>query len=75
VRDLDIDAHLDSRLRLTVEQYEQIEKACEVNIDEPACQPLTQDVGDLYARRYDYEGRRLLVLDNVRDYVRTYRWS
>lgn len=73
IRDLDIDEHLASRAGLGVEQYEQIEKACESNIDAPNYQPLAQDVGDLYARRY--EGQRLLVLDGVRDYQRHYRWS
>jgi hydroxymethylglutaryl-CoA synthase len=73
VRGLGIDEHLDSRLRLTVDQYEQIEKACEANIDARSYQPLTQDVGDLHAQRY--AGERLLVLDNVTDYVRDYRWS
>ncbi|HET8640604.1 MAG TPA: hydroxymethylglutaryl-CoA synthase [Pseudonocardiaceae bacterium] len=73
VRGLDIDAHLDSRVALTVEQYEQIEKACETNIDVRSYDPLTQDVGDLYEQRY--EGRRLLVLEDVRDYHRNYRWS
>jgi 3-hydroxy-3-methylglutaryl CoA synthase len=73
VRGRDIGGHLDSRLRLAVEQYEQIEKACEANIDEPSFPPVSQDVGDLYARRYD--GNRLLVLEDVRDYRREYRWS
>jgi len=73
VRGLDIDQHLDSRAALTVEQYEQIEKACETNIDVRTYEPLTQDVGDLYAQRY--EGQRLLVLEDVRDYHRNYRWS
>ncbi|WBB80643.1 hypothetical protein O7606_04425 [Micromonospora sp. WMMD882] len=73
VRGLDLDAHLDSRVRLGVEQYEQIEKACESNIDERSYQPLTQDVGDLYAQRY--AGQRLLVLEGVRDYHRHYTWS
>jgi hydroxymethylglutaryl-CoA synthase len=73
VRALGIDEHLNSRLELSVGQYDQIEKACESNIDEPSCQPLTQDAGDLYARRYD--GQRLLVLDEVRDWYRSYRWS
>jgi hydroxymethylglutaryl-CoA synthase len=73
VRDLDIEEHLASRTRLGVEQYEQIEKACESNIDAPNYQPIAQDVGDLYAQRY--EGRRLLVLDGVRDYQRQYSWS
>jgi 3-hydroxy-3-methylglutaryl CoA synthase len=73
VRGLDLDAHLDSRIRLDVEQYEQIEKACEANIDEPTFQPLAQDVGDLYAQRY--AGQRLLVLEGVRDYHRHYGWS
>lgn len=73
VHGLDIDGHLDSRLRLSVEQYEEIERACEMNVDEPASEPLTQDVADLYARRY--AGQRLLVLESVRDYRRTYRWS
>lgn len=73
VRGLDIDGHLDSRLRLSVEEYEQIEKACEANIDQPTFEPLTQDVGDLYAQRYD--GRGLLVLREVRGYHRDYGWS
>lgn len=73
VRGLDVDAHLDSRIRLTVDQYEQIEKACEANIDERTYHPLGQDVGDLYAQRYD--GQRLLVLADVRDYQRHYQWS
>ncbi|MFB9547711.1 hydroxymethylglutaryl-CoA synthase, partial [Micromonospora sagamiensis] len=73
VRGLDVDQHLDSRVRFTVDQYEQVEKACEVNIDERTYHPLGQDVGDLYAQRYD--GQRLLVLEDVRDYHRHYRWS
>ncbi|HZN17324.1 MAG TPA: hydroxymethylglutaryl-CoA synthase [Micromonosporaceae bacterium] len=73
VRGLDIDQHLDSRVALTVEQYEQIEKACETNIDVRTYESLSQDVGDLYAQRY--EGQRLLVLEDVRDYHRNYRWS
>jgi hydroxymethylglutaryl-CoA synthase len=73
VRSLDIDHHLDTRLRLSVEQYEQIEQACEANIDGRDYKPLTQDVGDLYAQRYD--GQRLLVLEEVRNYHRNYRWS
>ena len=73
VRALGIDEHLDSRLELSVDQYEQIEKACESDIDQPSFQPLAQDAGDLYAQRYD--GQRLLVLDEVRDWYRSYRWS
>lgn len=73
VRGRDIGGHLEARLKLKVEQYDQIEEACETNIDERSFQPLTQDVGDLYDQRYD--GRRLLVLEDVRDYRRTYQWS
>jgi hydroxymethylglutaryl-CoA synthase len=73
VRGLDLDQHLVTRQKLGVDQYEQIEKACEANIDQPWYQPLAQDVGDLYPNRYD--GQRLLVLEDVRDYHRTYRWS
>lgn len=73
VRGLDIDQHLDSRLQFSVEQYEQIEQACETNIDGRNYRPLDQDVGDLYAQRYD--GQRLLVLEDVREYHRNYRWS
>lgn len=73
VRGLGIDEHLDSRLRLSVEQYEEIEAACEANVDQPTCDPLGQDVGDLYAQRY--AGRRLLVLESLRDFQRSYRWS
>jgi hydroxymethylglutaryl-CoA synthase len=73
VRALDLDGHLDERTRLSVAQYEAIERARERMIDGRDGDPLQDDPGGVYAERY--AGRGLLVLQQVRNYRRTYGWA
>jgi hydroxymethylglutaryl-CoA synthase len=69
-RALDIDCQLDSRRRLTVDEYEANEHACEARA---GIADFTPDLGELYARMY--ENQHLLVLDRVEGFHRKYRWS
>ena len=73
VRALDLDCHLDERTRLSVEQYETVERTREQMTDCADCDPLQDDPGGVYAERY--AGQGLLVLQQVRNYRRTYGWA
>jgi hydroxymethylglutaryl-CoA synthase len=73
VRDREIEARLDERARVSVGQYERLEYSRERALDRADFRP-RRDVPPGVFRDL-YEGRRLLVLDQVKDYRREYVWS
>ena len=73
VKRMNIDEQLDSRRETSVEDYEKIEKLRENYIDNPTFQPDISFPEGWY--KTHYEGKGLLVLQEVKDFVRTYRWS
>jgi 3-hydroxy-3-methylglutaryl CoA synthase len=68
-----IDAALDARREVSVEEYEAIEKKRETAIE---AMDFTPDFS-LPMGWYDahYKGKKLLVLRGVKDFFRTYEWS
>ena len=73
VRSLGIDQHLDERLRLSVEQYEAIERTRECYREHRDYEPRDSDPTEAYDEYYKGEG--LLVLKHVKNYHREYEWS
>jgi 3-hydroxy-3-methylglutaryl CoA synthase len=66
-------AQLARRRAVDVATYERIVLEHERSLSEPSFTPDPSVVPDLYGEAY--AGRGLLVLDNVHDYYRAYRWS
>ncbi|NQE34726.1 hydroxymethylglutaryl-CoA synthase family protein [Microcoleus asticus] len=73
VRSLNLDQHLNERLRLSVEEYELIESAREKYIDCPDYEPDRNTLNGYYEKLYDTQG--ILVLNRVENYQRLYQWS
>nr|AGH69802.1 hydroxymethylglutaryl-coenzyme A synthase [Nostoc sp. 'Peltigera membranacea cyanobiont'] len=73
VRSLNLDQHLNERLRLKVEEYEAIESTREKYIDCPDYEPDRNTLNGYYEKLYDTQG--LLVLNRVEKYQRIYEWS
>ena len=73
VRSLNLDQHLNERLRLKVEEYEAIESTREKYIDCPDYEPDHNTLNGYYEKLYDTQG--LLVLNRVESYQRIYEWS
>jgi hydroxymethylglutaryl-CoA synthase len=69
-RALDVDRQIDARGRLTVDEYEANERACEACAERADFVPA---YGEAYAKWYENQG--LLVLDRVDNFHRKYRWS
>ncbi|MCI0398012.1 MAG: 3-hydroxy-3-methylglutaryl-ACP synthase [Chloroflexi bacterium] len=72
-RALDIARHLDERLPLSLDDYEQNELAREATIDQADVEPLAHDTAGLYPAVY--AGQNLLVLKQIHNYYREYGWS
>jgi len=70
---MDIDAALDSRREVSVEEYEAIEAMREENIEQATFKPDFSVAGGWYDQHY--RGNGLLVLTGVEDFYRTYEWS
>jgi len=68
-----IDEALDSRRRVSVDEYEAIEKTRESYIEKPSFVPDFSCCGDWYDEYY--RGKDKLVLKEVKDFYRTYEWS
>jgi len=73
VGSLELARRLDQRTRLAIEQYELVEYNRERYIDLPDYSPRRDGLDGAYRRLY--EGRGLLVLKKVENYVRTYELS
>lgn len=73
VRSLNINLHLNERLRLSVEEYEAIEAEREKYIDCRDFEPARNSLNGAYEKLYDAQG--LLVLNQVKNYHRKYEWS
>ncbi|MEG4225432.1 hydroxymethylglutaryl-CoA synthase [Microcoleus sp. N9_B2] len=73
VRSLNLDQHLNERLRLKVEEYEAIESTREKYIDCPDYEPDRSTLNGYYEKLYDTQS--LLVLNRVENYQRIYEWS
>jgi hydroxymethylglutaryl-CoA synthase len=73
VRSLNIDQHLNERMRLSVEEYEANESEREKYIDCPDFQTDRDGFDGAYEKLY--QGRNLLVLEQVEAYHRKYEWS
>ena len=73
VSEMELDAALDARREVSVEEYETIEKTREQSIEQA---DFTPDFS-LPEGWYDehYRGKKRLVLRQVKDYYRTYEWS
>ena len=70
---LQIEAALDARLEIDVEQYEQIERIREQYIEQPDFVPDRTILDGWYDRHY--AGKRLLTLAKVENFYRTYEWG
>jgi len=70
---MDIGAHLDDRIEVSVELYEKIEQERESYIELPTFSPTPDAVPGLFETSYD--GKKRLVLRNVENYYRSYEWS
>ena len=68
-----IDAELDQRREVSVEEYELIEDQREAAIEKPDFQPDLSVLDNWYEKHYEGEG--YLVLRKVEDFYRTYEWS
>ena len=66
-------ARLDSRHRVTVEEYERIEGLRTSLVENGNYEPERTDPAGAYERLY--AGQRRLVLEKLADYVRYYAWS
>lgn len=73
VRRMQIDRKLDERREVTVEEYEEIERMREQNIERPDIEPDFSLFDGWYEEHY--AGRGYLVLKRVKDYFRTYDLS
>jgi hydroxymethylglutaryl-CoA synthase len=73
VAGMGIDAKLDARREVSVAEYETIEKMREQAIEQPCFNPdfsLPEGWYDQY-----YQGKKRLVLRQVKDFYRSYEWS
>jgi hydroxymethylglutaryl-CoA synthase len=68
-----IDQALDDRREVSVQEYERIERMREAAIEAPDFTPDFSVPAGWYERHY--QGRRRLVLRQVKDFYRTYEWS
>jgi 3-hydroxy-3-methylglutaryl CoA synthase len=68
-----IDEKLDARREVSVAEYETIEKMREQAIEQPCFTPDFSLPEGWYDRHY--QGRKRLVLRQVKDFYRTYEWS
>lgn len=73
VAGMGMDAALDARREVSVEEYEVIEKAREAAIEQPTVAPDFSLPAGWYSRHY--QGKGLLVLKEVKDFYRKYEWS
>lgn len=70
---MNIDAALDARRKVSVEEYEKIENLRESYIENPDFVP-DFSVADNWYKEH-YEGKGKLVLKKVENFYRTYEWS
>jgi hydroxymethylglutaryl-CoA synthase len=70
---MDIDAALDRRRQVSVEEYECIERERETYTERATFEPDFELLGDWYDEFY--RGKGYLVLRRVKDFYRTYEWS
>lgn len=68
-----VDEQLDARREVSVEEYEEIERLREHNIEQPDIEPDFTRFDNWYDRHY--AGKGLLVLKRVKDFFRTYELS
>jgi hydroxymethylglutaryl-CoA synthase len=73
IEEMKIDESFDARKKVSVDEYEEIEKIRESYIENPNFTPDFSVVDDWYKKHY--EGSGLLVLKEVKDYYRFYEWS
>ena len=69
----DVARQLDARRKVTVEEYERLERERNDSIAVPEYTPSWDILGDHFDRFY--AGQRRLVLKQVHEYYRTYDWS
>ncbi len=73
VKAMNIDAALDSRRSISVEEYELIENTRNEYVENPDFTPDYSLLGDFYSRHY--EGKGLYHLEEVDNWYGTYSWS
>ena len=70
---MQIDAHLDERREVSVEEYERIERIRTSYIEQPDFIPDFSLLDNWYDEHY--KNRQLLVLKEVKGFCRRYEWS
>ncbi len=73
VDEMRIDEKLDARREVSVDEYEEIERQREANIEQPNIEPDFSAFDNWYD--YHYSGKGYLVLKRVKDFFRTYELS
>ena len=68
-----IDCQIAMRKRLSVEEYEEMARARQAQIDRPSFRTLSDPGTDEFEELY--AGRHLLFLEEVKDFRRNYAWS
>lgn len=68
-----LQAQLDARRSLTMDEYETVERERDLHVGVSHFTPTWDILGDWYNRFY--QGRNLLVLRGIADYYREYDWS
>jgi len=68
-----LQAQLDARRPLTIDEYETVEKERDAHVGVSHFTPTWDILGDWYERFY--RGKKLLVLRGIADYYREYDWS
>ncbi len=70
---MNIQNELDSRKKVTVDEYEMIENLRETYVEKPDIKPDFSILNGFYNSHY--KGKGLYVLREVKDFYRTYEWS
>lgn len=69
----DIDRQIAERKNLSIEEYNEVAQSRQASIDQPCFRPLASSGMKDFDEMYN--GRHLLVLDEIRDFRRAYAWS
>ena len=73
MKSMGIEAHLDARRDVTIEEYETVELTRKDSIEVPEYTPDRSFPSGLWDS--NYEGKGLLTLEKIENYIRTYAWS
>ena len=73
MKSMGIETQLDARRDVSIEEYEKIELTRKDSIEVPEYTPDRSFPSGLWDS--NYEGKGLLTLEKVENYIRTYAWS